>query len=243
VPLKNADRVQEATVQQQRFVAFLLEDPNHKPVEAARKAGYKNPGVSAGDLMKLPAVKTLLRRSMRKREKATGITQQKVLRHLWNIATRDPAAIQKPDGTPITNLHELPLEVRLAIDGVKIKEKRYIAKGELEEGEEAEIVERELEYKFVAKSPIWDMLAKHVGLFEKDNEQQKGPTVVYNFGDLYAAPPDASPEHDPVEHAILEVRPENPTPQRRTRPRPLPPPKKEEKVSYTLDELLGEGEE
>lgn len=232
----------ELSTQQKRFTEFLLEDPNHRPVIAARKAGYKDPYTSSMDLLKRKEVRAELAKAKKARIERTHITQDAVLERLALIAFRDPRKLVDPEtGTIVPNIAELPDDIALSIDSMKQKRRTYY-KRDADDDEPTEVVEVETEIKMAPMLSALDMAAKHLGLYERDNAQ-KGPTVVVDWSGLHRPmTPEEDRLDDDVERRILEVRAENPTPQRRRRPS-LPAP--EPKDSYTLEELLADagGEE
>ena len=72
-----------------------------------------------------------------------------------------------------TEIKELPPEVRRLITGFKRTVRR------IQGTDEEEI---QIEIKFIDKQKAMEMVAKHIGFFEADNEQGKQAPIVINLG-------------------------------------------------------------
>lgn len=80
-----------------------------------------------------------------------------ILRELKRIAVSDIAGIMSPDGKRVRLPHELDPSTRSAVKAFKIDEFGRI------------------EYQFWDKNAAIDKAMKHLGLFERDNEQKTDP--------------------------------------------------------------------
>ena len=205
--------------QMEEFCNNLLTDPKHDGQAAAEKAGYANPGQAAAKLLKNPQVRARLGKEKHLRQERMRKTADEVLEYLEIAAFFNPLKYFSPGGRgggwliKEKDLKELPDEIGQLITDVEIQEIET-AKGSM----------RLCKVRFVNKNLMIELLAKHHGLFEKDNEQQKGKYVV-DLSQLYKR--DVIP--DTVEALIA-----NPEPPRKIEAKieePLPKP------AYTVDEL------
>lgn len=102
---------------------------------------------------------------------SSGVTKEDVVKGFMNIAFCDIAQIFDENGN-LKNIHNIPKDIRRAISGIDVFEE-YEGRGK----------DRELS-GYVRKIRLWDKnkalenLGKHLGIFEKDNEQRKPQTVI-----------------------------------------------------------------
>jgi len=130
--------------------------------KTARYIGHEN--------LTKPHIKEEIRLLQDELRKSTGITPEIVVNELkalclWNIQDFVDA------DNAIVNLHSLPLETTLPVIGIKTTTKTY----KEEDGTVVKEVTSEL--KMHDKRGALSDLGKHLGIFEKDNEQ-KGQTIV-----------------------------------------------------------------
>ena len=131
--------------------------------ESAIKAGYsKKSAYSQGHrLLKNDEVKAYLSKSLEARAEKLDITADRILEEIAHIAFFDIRNIF--DGSSLKEIDKLDDKTARAISSVK-------SRIEKQEGENfAEVVE----IKSNDKLKALDMLSKHLGLYERDNEQGK----------------------------------------------------------------------
>lgn len=142
--------------------------------------GYKARGIaaatSASNLLKNPKFLKTFRKDLDRLKTKALITKDRVLKEERCIAYSDIGQIFNGEITIPPN--ELPEDVRRAVSACEIIEK------EDPDGN----IERRFKYKFWNKGQALDRLERHLGLFEKDNEQKGGDGVtiqvlIQNNGD------------------------------------------------------------
>lgn len=135
-------------------------------------AGYsrKNPAeisASVGQLLRTPDVQQELKRfeyeAIEDVRRRAGVSLERVLVELASQAFFDPRKLFDESGAPLA-INELDDITAAAIEGVDVQEHR---------GEDGKVVSRIRKYKLARKTPALDMLMKHLGGYEQDN-QQKG---------------------------------------------------------------------
>lgn len=146
---------------QKLFVDEFLIDFNG--AAAARRAGYapKNAKITATQNLTKPNVQAYLKKRMCDREKRTEITQDRVLQEYARLAFLDPRQFSDEDGN-LLPLHKLSADTAAAVSGFDAR--RILG----DDGDASEI----LKYKFVDKRASLADVAKHLGMFEKDNRQK-----------------------------------------------------------------------
>ena len=152
---------------QKRFCEEYLTDLNGK--QAAIRAGYsKDSAYSIGsENLTKPDIQNYISELKKKRSEKLQITQNEVLKKLKDIAYSD---ITQTMLLTIDEFADLPESVRLCISKFKKNTRSY------EIGEET-IVETTVELWFWDKLKAFDMLNKHIGFYEKDNEQQNNVII------------------------------------------------------------------
>jgi phage terminase small subunit len=152
------------------FVDEYLVDLN--ATQAATRAGYSKKTafrIGAENLQK-PAIQAAIQTAMAKREKRTGITQDRVLQEYARIAFFDVRKLVSADGKPLSlqDLDEDTARAVVGIDVVRIPGEDGAPPGEV------------LKFKLADKKGALDSCARHLGMFERDNNQS-------NPGDKMAA--------------------------------------------------------
>ena len=153
------------TDKKKRFCEEYLIDLN--ATQAAIRAGYsKNTAAEIGceNLIK-PNIQKYIEERKADRAKRTELSQDEVLKELKNFAFSD---ITETILLSSEQIKELPENVRRLIVSYKKVSKRF--------GEDQEFEEESVELKFVDKMKAFEMLNKHIGFYEADNEQ--GKTVI-----------------------------------------------------------------
>lgn len=133
----------------------------YKPGRAAEKAGER--------LSKnVEAVAFLARRRKEVYDAAqekTGLTVERTLQEIANIAYFQPKRLFKPDGTRIP-VHELPDDVAAAVASIEQDE---LTAGR---GENAAVIGENVKLKVWDKNSALDKAMRHFGQYKKDNEQK-----------------------------------------------------------------------
>ncbi len=191
-PAKRGANDKRLTPNQQLFVEALLADPKFNATAAAKAAGYGAPGQAANKLMKDPVVTAIIGKEIRMRAEKFEVKAEHVLRELAAIGGANPQNLVDENGVLIP-LEKLPKEVAAAVKSFKVTEK--VVEGKNGKPVTLRVTDVVLHDKVTAL----DMLSKHLGLYEKDNQQK--PNVVFDLSRLYQRPVIV----DPVEAAIARA--------------------------------------
>ena len=149
------------TAKQEKFVQEYLVDLN--ATQAAIRAGYKakNAYQTGAENLRKPQIAEALQEARKKQETRTQITADRVLQALADIAFADPGEYQTVEGgeLTLTDTERIPAGKRRALQGYRI------GKG----GPEAVLAD---------KLRALELLGKHLGIFEKPEEQDAGGVKV-----------------------------------------------------------------
>lgn len=156
----------ELTARQWRFVTEYLIDLNG--TQAAIRAGFSPKGadVTAIRLLGINRIAEEIAKHNDKRAKKVGLEAEGVLDELRKIVYGDTRKLYKEDGVTLKQPHEWDDDTAACVSGVEVTEE-FAGRGE----------EREL-VGYTKRVKQWDKLAaiekamKHLGLFEKDNNQR-----------------------------------------------------------------------
>lgn len=149
----------ELTDKEARFVEEYLIDLN--ATQAAIRAGYSKDAARniAYETLSRERVKTAVEAAMAERSKRTGVTADRVIRELARIA--------------FANMRDF---ADWGPGGVFLKESATLAHDEgacvQELSESRSEKGSNVRFKLYDKRPALEMLARHLGLFEKDNDQK-----------------------------------------------------------------------
>jgi len=159
--------VKELTAKQKRFCEEYMKDLNAK--QSAIRSGYsKESAYSIGsENLTKPDIQNYLAELQKIRSEKCEVTSNEVLRKIKDIAYSD---ITQTMLLTIDEFQDLPESVRLCISKFKKNVRSY------EAGEET-ITETTIELWFWDKMKAFDMMNKHIGFYEKDNEQQNNVTI------------------------------------------------------------------
>lgn len=148
------------TDKQQRFAGEYLIDLN--ATQAAIRAGYsEKTAKSQGQrLLTKVDVQGEIQRLMETRAKRTNIDQDRVLLEIARLAFCDPRNIF--DGTKLKKPCDWDDATAASVSSIKVSTRQ------LGEGE----IENVAEIKFWSKTSALEMASKHLGLFQRDNEQK-----------------------------------------------------------------------
>lgn len=151
---------------QERFCHEYLIDLN--ATQAAIRAGYseKTAQAQSSRLLSSEVISTRIKTLMKKRENRTQITQDRVLQEYSKLAFVDIRKLYDQHGNllKITDIDDDTAAAILSID---------VCVG----GEE----EKVYKYKLTDKRAALDSVARHLGMFEKDNNQRKAE---FNFVEI-----------------------------------------------------------
>ena len=122
-------------------------------VEAARLAGYK-PGMATTRLLASPAIQKKIARLAEASARKYALTVDLAAANIFREMTFDPARLFNADGNP-KKIDELDADTRLALSAVEIDPATGV-----------------ISYKWASKSSARGDLMKHLGMFERDNNQK-----------------------------------------------------------------------
>lgn len=150
----------ELTPKQLLFCKEYLIDLNG--TQAAIRAGYskKTAEVQASTLLRNPKVKNYVQKLMDKRSDRIEITADRVLQEIAKIAFNN---IQDyiDEGNVIKDLKSIPKDHAASVESIKIIETEW------EGGSKTST-----SFKLHSKDSALEKLARHLGIFEKDNNQK-----------------------------------------------------------------------
>ena len=144
----------EATAERRRLFVEAYLSNGHNGAEAAKAAGYasKHAKREAVRLLALPTVRQLVNARARQITELAEMGTEAWARELRAIAFSKIGDLLGPDGTPLP-IALLPPHVQAAIASVKIGPLGVV------------------EYKLWNKTQALETIARHLGLFERDNSQ------------------------------------------------------------------------
>lgn len=150
------------TDKQEMFCQEYIARADLNATQAAINAGYsKNTAQIIGsENLSKPLIKARIAELQESRLKRIGLTQDEVLLELKNFAYSD---ITETINLTTDQIKELPEEVRRLITSYKKVSRRY--------GKDDEFEEESVELRFIDKMKAFEMLNRHIGFYEKDNEQ------------------------------------------------------------------------
>lgn len=157
---------------QARFVEEYLVDLNAS--QAATRAGYskKTAGSQAFDLLKKPEIQSAISEAQKARSARTQISQDRVIQEIARLGLSDIRGAFSQGGSLLPP-GKWSDDLSAAISAMEV-ERRTEGRGE------------DAEVYYVTKLKLWDKnaalekLCKHLGLYERDNEQKQ---VVVNIRD------------------------------------------------------------
>ncbi|MBA3012344.1 MAG: terminase small subunit [Proteobacteria bacterium] len=136
--------------------------------QAYIRAGYSKNGarVSACKLLTNPNIQAFLQKQVTARSDRLEITADMVLQERARLAFFNVKDLYNLDGT-LKNINELDVDLAAAIHGIKIGAK--LAK----KADGSEVMENYIkDVKMMDKDKSLTALEKHLGIYEKDNEQK-----------------------------------------------------------------------
>lgn len=159
---------------QKQFVTEYLKDQN--ATQAAIRAGYspKTAQEQSSRLLSKVMVRAQvdegLARIREKAERETAVTLERVIKEIAKGAFFDPRAMFNEDGSPKA-VTELGDREASALAGFEVLEQFEGS------GAERTFVGHLKKFKLSERKAYLDMLMKHLGGYEKDNEQKTSPLV------------------------------------------------------------------
>lgn len=161
------------TPRQEQFVAEYLVDLN--ATQAAIRAGYskKTASEQAFDLLRKPQIAAAIEESRQKHIAKLDLSAERVLTELAGLAFFDVRKLVNPDGSP-KSITDLDDETARAIQGIELQT--------VKDGENDFALVRK--YKIADKNAALEKLMKHLGLFEKDNNQNNPAAAMAKLLDL-----------------------------------------------------------
>jgi len=159
--------VGKLTSNQVKYVHNLIKGMNQR--DAYRDAYPKYKAISvidanASECLRKPAVKAEYERLRKKAAERAIATREKNLRELSYIAYSNVSDLF--DGDKLIPISELPEKVRKSIASIKFKKRPCEKDGNTE-------TEIFCQVKFWNKNTALDMINKHLGLYERDNRQNR----------------------------------------------------------------------
>ena len=174
------------TEKQKRFCDEYLVDLNG--TQAAIRAGYskKTANEQAARMLANVSFQQYLNEKRNKLADKLEISQERVLKEYARIAFFDIRKVYSPTNTLIP-INDMDDDAAACLAGVEVDE---IHEGF---GENRQLIGHTVKVKLANKIAALDSLGKHLGLFERDNDQKK-PEVLVPFSD------------DQVEKLISQLR-------------------------------------
>ena len=158
------------TDKQEKFCLEYLVDLN--ATQAAIRAGYseKTANRIASEMLSKLDIQQKIQELKDKRSNRIEMDADGVLKELKNWVEGDYTDLMMLTAKQIK---ELSPEIRRLITGFKRTTRRIPGTDE---------EEIQIEIKFIDKQKAMEMIARHIGFYEKDNEQGKTEPVVINLG-------------------------------------------------------------
>jgi phage terminase small subunit len=163
------------TPKQRKFVDEYLIDLN--ATQAAIRAGYTtNRADSIGyDNLRKPEIQNAIKERQEELSQKAQISQERVLEEYARIAFLDPRRFYNEHGT-LKSIHDLDDDVAAALAGMDVTQRHF---------RDDDATEYTSKIKIADKLKALDGLSRHLGLFEKDNEQQGDHKIIVKVEDEY----------------------------------------------------------
>lgn len=154
--------MKKLTPKQQRFVDEYLIDLN--ATQAAIRAGYskKTASIIGFELLRIPKVAAAIEAGMKKREKRTEITQDRVLKELSRIAFFDLRKLYNADGS-LKKPNELDDDAAAVLAGIDVVEMQGGAEVD-EEGNVKHVPMYTKKAKTFDKNAALTLAMRHLGM-------------------------------------------------------------------------------
>lgn len=150
------------TPKQERFVAEYLVDLN--AAQAAIRAGYspKAAKEQGARLLTNAHIQRAVQERRKEHQANTGLTVERVLTEAMRLAFFDIRKLTDAEGNPLP-INQLDDDTAAAIQGLELATERS-----RDEDGSGTVVRK---YKIADKNAALERLFKHLGLFQKDNDQ------------------------------------------------------------------------
>lgn len=160
---------------QERFVAEYLVDLN--ATQAAIRAGYspKTAQEQSSRLLSNVIIQKAVQERRQQHQANTGLTVERVLTEAMRLAFFDIRKLTDATGNPIP-INQLDDDTAAAIQGLELATERS-----RDEDGEATVVRK---YKIADKNAALERLFKHLGLFQKDNDQNNPAKALQALMDM-----------------------------------------------------------
>lgn len=155
------------TLKQQLFADQYLIDLNATRAYLRVNPGVKDTtaSVEGSRILGMPKVQAYITEQRDRTSKRLEITRERILLEVARIAFFDPRRLYKADGSPV-EFTTLDDDTVAAIAGLEVLEEFDGS------GEDRHLVGHVKKYKIADKKGALDMLMKHKGLYEQDNDQK-----------------------------------------------------------------------
>lgn len=152
------------TAQQKAFCEEYIKDFNGK--RAAEVVGYKPTACpqTSSQLLKQPHIQNYIRELKEKRNNILGISKADMLDKLIDYANSD---ITDTINLGTEDIKALPVSIRQMISSYKLTRQKI-----------GDILIETIELKFIDKVRIIDMINRHIGFYEEEDNQQKVTIIV-----------------------------------------------------------------
>jgi phage terminase small subunit len=159
------NKKENLTDKQERFCQEYIIDLNG--TQAAIRAGYseKTSGAIAEQNLKKLEIQERVQQLQQKIQERVEITADNVVKELAKIGFMDIGELYDEDGN-IKKIGDLSVKAKASISSVKVTEKSYGR-------DDNETFEKTIEMKLWDKGKALVELGRHLGIFEKDNNQVK----------------------------------------------------------------------
>lgn len=188
--LRNRGVRKSLSDRQRMFVVEYVKDFNG--TRAAREVGYKNPQVSASNLLKLDSVKNAVGAIQKKTIERKVIERDGVIAKLHDSLYRDLCDLCDKDGYFHSKLTDIPKRAHAYIAGFEVYQ---------DYDEEGNITGQKIKIKLTAPEVAQDMAMKHVGGYAP---LETHASVALDWSGLYGPPKEK-------EIDVVEFRIQNPT--------------------------------
>jgi phage terminase small subunit len=143
------------------FVKHLIADDLWRPIEAAKRAGFKSPAAMASNLMKKPIIQAMLGKEQRRRLERLELKADEVLNVLATGLFFNPLSLFKPSASGkwvIEDLSKVPDEIGRIVEEVKVRTVETI------DEDNKVTVTTYFELKTISKSKLLELAMKHCGV-------------------------------------------------------------------------------
>ena len=160
-PSDRGSDLKKLTPNQQLFVKCLLADQTFSVVNAARKAGYKNPSQAGYKLLNNTLVSKVVGKAIKERMDRLDITADRVLEELACIAFYNPLELFD-DAGGFVNVTNIPEALARAMSGMDV----------ISYTDQEGSVHTTFKPRFSSKIAALELVAKHLGMAMGESKVQ-----------------------------------------------------------------------